>query len=117
METAPPPTLGAREVFEAAVNPPVPAGTKPLSQGKDVVWKVASTSWGQAVLGALVIFIVLFLINPPMVQSQSESDDIEQPRRDMKKVLIWSGLTGGLILFVPLLLKWCKSRSCNSSPE
>ncbi len=102
MEYAPPEVdpRTTRAAFEQTLNPPDTAPTRRQATFKTVAKRVLFSPWGQAVLGGLVVAIVLTLLNPPMVQSKSETD-IQHPARDWKKVAIYAGLTSGLILAVP----------------
>jgi hypothetical protein len=93
----------ARQAFEQAVNPPQPVSTTASSAER---WqRIVMSVWGQALIGSLIVMVVLFVLNPPMVQSKKNSD-IEKPQRDIRKILIWSGITAGLIVVVPVGVKY-----------
>lgn len=96
-----------RQAFDAAVN--VPAPPKQDGAAKQIVHKLLFTAYGQAILGALITFLALYLINPPMVQSKSESD-IERPVRNLKKVAVWTAIAAALILVIPYGMRYLQGR-------
>jgi hypothetical protein len=93
----------ARQAFQQAVNPPQP----PVTTSEKRLQKVLMSSVGQAFVGGLFVMAFLWILNPPMVQSKKNSD-IEHARKDMRKILIYSGVTVVLILVLPKLYQRCQ---------
>lgn len=96
-----------RRAFEEAVNPPVPTpkGFRQTAQ------RIASSNVGLALIGGLLTMIMLYVINPPMVQTKSAQGDLERPRRNPAKIFAWSTVSGVVILLAPGVIKFIQSRS------
>lgn len=99
MESSAAPVTNAREAFHAALNPPQLPPRE--NRTHEVLKKVLFSAWGQSVIGALIVMVVLYVLNPPMVQSKNESD-ISHATRDSRKILVWGGITAALIFGLPL---------------
>ena len=91
-----------REAFQAAVNPQ--QSDLAISNSREWFKKITFSTVGQAIIGTFIVVLFLYVFNPPMVQSKSESD-IEHPTRNLKKVMIWGAITGVLILSLPYAIR------------
>jgi len=91
----------ARQAFEMAINPPQP----PVALKHETLQKLLLSSWGQAVAASLIVMLALWIINPPMIQTRKENEIENSSHRSMTKVLVWGGITGVLVMTVPLIVK------------
>ena len=84
-----------RDAFNVAVNPP--------SQQTDQKYfqQFLSSSVGQSVLAFIITVILLYIINPPMIQTKTDSD-IEKSVRSMKKIFVWALIVGILTFLIPI---------------
>lgn len=95
--------METRNAFMQAINPPqIPsAATNTKKQIKDILQHPI----GQALVGALIACVILYVVNPPFVQSQTESGDVQYHHRSVKKILVWAALTASAILLIPYAFK------------
>ena len=106
-----PQIVTTRDAFSSAVNPAQPP-SKP-SVTREWSKKLFTSPLGQAIVGGIVVGVVLWILNPPMVQSKQKNEsgsDMQHPVRDSKKVLIWVGVTSAIILAAPFVVKFIRSR-------
>lgn len=63
------------------------------------------SSVGVSVVVMVLSAVLLYAINPPMVQSKA-ANDLETPNRDFGKIAGWSLAAGVVVLVGPLVYKW-----------
>ena len=99
--------METRQAFMQAINPPaIPSGA--TNTGKKIN-DILLHPIGQALVGTLLAFVVLFATNPPFVQSQTENGEVQYHHRSIKKILLCSVLAGAAILLLPYAFKKKKS--------
>lgn len=66
-------------------------------------WLLSSV--GVSLCTVILVALILWIINPPMVQKKTESD-IEKVRPSAVKIIVWSLLAGTLVFIGPFIVKW-----------
>jgi len=74
-------------------------------KNKKYFWwaKARSNPFLISIVSAIVAIIILFLLNPPIVQKKKDLP-IYQAQPDLVKILIYSTLVGSIVYIVPLIL-------------
>lgn len=56
--------------------------------------KIVHSDWGWSLMTFLVVFLILYVINPPFVQSKKETDDLTKPAPNLTIITIISVIAG-----------------------
>ena len=69
------------------------------------LWRYATSPYGMAVATAAIVFLLLFFIDPPMVQSHQDASSIERHSIDLLRLVLWSAGAGATVLVSALVLQ------------
>jgi hypothetical protein len=56
--------------------------------------KIVNSTWGWALVTSVIVFIILYAINPPFVQSKKDTDDLTKPASNLTSISILSVIVG-----------------------
>ena len=92
--------LDLEQTFRSAVRSPTETntGTKNGSMYAKLTHKVMYSSVGWSIITFLVVFVLLYMINPPIVQCHRNENDLSKPNPNLKTILILSALAGVMVL-------------------
>lgn len=68
-----------------------------------LVW-FATSNVGIAIWVGLIVMIVLWLLNPPMVRAAGKSD-LEKQKPSLTVIAGWGGVSAGVVLLAPYIWK------------
>jgi hypothetical protein len=107
-QTPPPEVLGRGDVRDKAWRSRMEQ--LDMQRSQDVQAKLVgavTSSWGLAVIAGLVVMLLLWFLNPPMVQQGGRSS-LEKQKPSPLKIVAW-GVGAGLVVgLTPLVLQWIR---------
>lgn len=68
------------------------------------LWSMATSPTGLAVFTGVLVMMLLWIFNPPMVQ-QSGKSSIEKQKPSTLKIVIWGLLAAAIVFFSPMVWK------------
>ena len=86
----------AEKVFRDALQP---SARHQESSYQTMVSKVFYSSFGWSILVFFIVFLMLFLISPPIVQIRKAENDLSKPRPDLFTIAVVSFISG-LVVFI-----------------
>jgi hypothetical protein len=91
--------LDLEQTFRSAVRSPTQAhtGMQNGSMYANLTHKVVYSSAGWSIITFFVVFVLLYLINPPIVQCHRSENDLSKPKPNLTTILILSTLAGVMV--------------------
>ena len=78
-----------------------------MQRNQDIQAKMMSaitSSWGMAVIAGLLVMLLLWFLNPPMVQ-QSGRSSLEKQKPSLLKIGAWGVAAGLMVGLTPIVLR------------
>ena len=96
------------QTFRSAVRSPTQthSGTQDGPMYAKLTHKVMYSSAGWSMITFFVVFVMLYLINPPIVQCHRNENDLSKPQPNMTTILILSTLSGIMVWGLTRYKKW-----------
>lgn len=82
-----------------------------LLKQKAMRWVTSSVGLGLIV--GLLVMVMLWLINPPMVRESGKSN-LEKQKPSLTKVVGWGVISGSIVALTPILMKVSQMRSSDT---
>jgi hypothetical protein len=92
--------LDLEQTFRSAVRSPTQTntGTQNGSMYARLTRKVMYSYAGWSIITFFTVFVLLYLINPPIVQCHRNENDLSKPNPNLTTILILSALAGVVVL-------------------
>lgn len=84
--------------FRSAVAPKFGAPQQDGPLYTKLTKKIVNSDWGWALVTGVVVFLILYFMNPPFVQNKKDTDDLTKPAPNLTIITIVSVIAGLAVL-------------------